>query len=352
MMNKRYFSIFPVTPDIQTLLQYQDLLQCEFKAAASYHEDGVGDRLQGTLPVLSDVHSFVQASQCILIPPDADIMRLCAYPEYIVQAHADERELWMTALHARALNLEGQNVHELTRILDDFDPNLPPQKHYQIPVPVLVIAGAGESCDKFQTLLAAKRYFDHSGYTVTYLSANPLGMLAGMHTVPNWAMDQNLAFSYRVNVLNRYLWELYCETTPDLMIISIPGGVLCLPDDREERYAEMAHLITYAVEPDAALLNLYLDTDLSDDTLEDMEKLMLYRFGLPVYAFGIAGTVAKDTANKQVYDKIRVRPYVSAKIPEYADGGRYRVVSTDCPEHLNDVWEALLRQMQDGVHAL
>jgi peptide maturation system protein (TIGR04066 family) len=157
-----------------------------------------------------------------------------------------------------------------------------------ISVPVVVIAGVGNNCDKFNIQLKLRDLFNRNGYQVMNFGSKKFSGLFGIETLPQFLFD-NLDNSTKIRQLNAYINELVNKEKPDVVIIGIPGGIMQLNPFKFDEFGELAFLISNAIKADISILSIYKQ-DYNKEFLDNLINLCKYRYNFNVNYINIANT--------------------------------------------------------------
>lgn len=158
-----------------------------------------------------------------------------------------------------------------------------------IDVPVAMILGFGENCEKWDLQLGLYDYFTQKGYKVSLISSNPISQLMGFHTFPN--LDStDLTFSQQVKSMNSFIKNIELEERPHLIILGVPGGILKYSQTIPNGYGYLPFLISNAVVPDVSILSLFCG-NYEDEYIKKIQSTCFYRFGITINYFHISKKV-------------------------------------------------------------
>jgi len=344
-------SFFPLTHDVETILNFAGLLKGQICSVKSYKEDD--GKLRRTINNLHiDTLTTQGAGEIIIVPPDASIDKLLRYHEPILKAIKENKQVRLLQKHAAKLGIKGSCVRRLEKLPEHHSFQNNYRKHFEVPVPVFGVLSTEENCDKFLFQLCMQEYFNAQNVKTSFICSNQLGSLTGMYTIPEELFDNTYTFTQKVSYLNQYLCEVYFETKPDLMIVGVPGGVFSLQDNENDYFAEFAHLFSHAVKFDAISYNLFRNEVRLDETLDAIETYFAYAFKTAVYIFGISGMIAKRLNDSNEYEILKIQSYLTEKqLCSKRESGGW-IVDTNDTQGLYHVLSKLLDEMQNGVHLL
>ncbi|WP_055108607.1 TIGR04066 family peptide maturation system protein [Paenibacillus ihumii] len=159
-----------------------------------------------------------------------------------------------------------------------------------IDVPVIMILGLGENCEKWDLQLELCDFFHHKGYRATLISSNPISQLLGYYTLPSSFDNSGLTFSQHVQKINSFIKKIEIKENPDVIILGVPGGILKYSHSVPNGYGYIPFLISNAVIPDLSILSLY-SGNYTEQQLKEIQSTCYYRFGAEVNYFHISKKV-------------------------------------------------------------
>lgn len=164
-----------------------------------------------------------------------------------------------------------------------------PDELSNINTPVIMVAGMGECCNKFETQLSLRRYFTAMGYKICQLGTKNYSSLFGFKSLPGFLYENAYTPEQKIYMLNDYLMNLEKEEKPDAFILGVPGGVMTFDNLAVNHFAILPYIISNAVRPDAMVLNIYYNS-YDDKSFQDLKNYCWYRFGFEIDAFHVANT--------------------------------------------------------------
>lgn len=131
-----------------------------------------------------------------------------------------------------------------------------------VPVPIILVIGAGERCSKFDVQLELRNTFLKHGFNVSQIGSKQHCELFGFHSFPQFMLDGS---SYNENEkiigFNQYIQKIYRTEKPDVFVIGVPGGVLPYDSEFHNSFGITNILVANAISPDYVIYNsLYVDS--------------------------------------------------------------------------------------------
>lgn len=180
------------------------------------------------------------------------------------------------------------------RYIEDIEdrtevPEYVPVELSNISTPVIMVAGLGERCNKFETQLSLRRYFTSMDYKVCQLGTKNYCSLFGFKSLPGFLFENVYTPEQKIYLFNDYLLRIEKEEKPDVFIIGVPGGIMTFDNLAVNHFAILPYILSNAVRPDAMVLNIYYNS-YDDKSLQDLKNYCWYRFGFEIDAFNVANT--------------------------------------------------------------
>jgi len=181
------------------------------------------------------------------------------------------KEVFVTPIVAQKLSLcpyEGQykileklseNFAEIDKEYEARLENNIDMKLYEPDVPIVAVFGQGISCGKFENQLLINHVAEGKYKSVTICS-NALGMLFGYYTIPAFLFSDAMAFQEKVVKFNHYLWQIYEQEKPDVIIVGVPEGIAPFKKKEYHHFAEYPLVISSAIDIDISILCTYFIT--------------------------------------------------------------------------------------------
>ncbi|GAA4653025.1 hypothetical protein GCM10023142_01630 [Anaerocolumna aminovalerica] len=157
-----------------------------------------------------------------------------------------------------------------------------------IEVPVIIVLGSGDNCNKFDIQLSLRKYFRQNDYIVSQLGTKSYCELMGFKALPKFLFE-NISLDSKIIALNHYMYDLVKEESPDVFILGVPGGVMPYSAEIPNGFGELAFIITNAVKPDIAIYSTYTNgVDL--DSLREMKKRIRYKYDSDIEFINVANS--------------------------------------------------------------
>jgi peptide maturation system protein (TIGR04066 family) len=189
------------------------------------------------------------------------------------------------------LGLDGSNCELFPFPRHEYDVN-PESELFKIPVPVILILGIGQLCNKFEIQLGLRKKFLEMGYNVSQVGTKEYSPLFGLNILPDFT---DAPLWKKILLYNRYFREIVDKENPDVLIAGAPGGIMPIDEWHNEMFGETAIAISKSLDPDAAVLSMY-QIPLSSDELNGIKDYAKYALGVTPEFFHISN-------NKLVFEQ-------------------------------------------------
>ncbi|MCL2054234.1 MAG: TIGR04066 family peptide maturation system protein [Oscillospiraceae bacterium] len=181
---------------------------------------------------------------------------------------------------------------------------------FNIDVPVIMVLGVGENCDKLDTQLSIYDYFNKKGYKPKLISSNIISQIMGMSAFPDCIDNHKYTFLQQVKIINTFVKNIELKEKPELIIIGVPGGIMKYSKAVPNGYGYVPFLISNAIAPDVAVLSLYCG-DYQEEKIKEIKSMCYYRMGVMANYFHISNkTCNYDIETKQLNYYPVDKPYL------------------------------------------
>lgn len=300
--------LFPYHPDMETLINHKSVLKdAQIIGVCSYREDTVAtDALNKKLGSRGDFEEMLAECDQILLLENYRNCRTEKYYEIMNKAINAGKQVIMVPQVERDLELEPYKGNYM--VLKNIpDLNLPESERvkiferekYKIETPVIAVYGMGKHCNKFENQLLLKNVLDEGGYDTAWISSNPLGVLFGGYTMPDFLFDKKRSFESKVFAFNDFLYRLAFVKKPEVFLIGVPEGISEFEMHEYHHFAEYPLVIGSAVSVDSGVFcTYYLDTP-DMQGIDEVASHCREKFGFPVHLVSIGKTTFETISGKE-----------------------------------------------------
>ena len=182
-----------------------------------------------------------------------------------------------------------------------------------IPIPVVLVAGVGEKCDKFHVQLGLKDAFEKEGYRVSQWGTKAYSSLFGIKPLPKYLFDLHPTRD-KIISFNHLVYDQAKRDKADVIIIGIPGGIMRSNPFMFDDFGEYAFIISNAVKADTGIICTYA-IEMNEEFIEKLLSVCIYRLNMKPQYFNIATSGISITAEKKVTEYYFVSPaYINSSI--------------------------------------
>ncbi len=174
----------------------------------------------------------------------------------------------------------------------------------EIDVPVIGIMGMWDSTDKFEVSLALREKFIRNGYKVAQIGSRNYCEIMGFHSFPRFMLDPTEGEEDKIYKLNRYLKRLVDEESPDVILVTIPGGTQQLNNKFPNRFGILPFLVSKAATFDALVLCTLYEPN-AGELFELISTSFKYKYGCGADVFHMSNTIF-DVASISEKDAMRL----------------------------------------------
>lgn len=205
-----------------------------------------------------------------------------------------------------------------------------------IEIPIVMIAGAGENCNKFELELLIANKLKEIGYKVSIVTSRSHVNCLGVHSFPTFMFQSLKDENEKIIAYNNYIKYLSEIDKPDIFVLGVPGGILPITRRQPEHFGIFAFEVFNSVKPDYMIFNLY-NADVERKYLSEMKMLMKYRFDVDIDAFYISNYI-QDGLSLNTFMPIKYirqeQQDVEEKWEKFGEGNYYKSKITLLVENL------------------
>ena len=176
-------------------------------------------------------------------------------------------------------------ISELCR-QEESDILLSNDNYEEILTPVIAIGELYDGVDSFGAQLSLINEFADRGIKVLPYSYRNECCEVGIRPYPTFLYSHNIDFKQKVLGLHNYFKKIEIEEKPDLMLLSIPFGLLDFSPKCYSEFGYYGYLIPNAISIDIGMLNIPF-LDCTDNELDKMSFEIFHRYGIPIEYFNM-----------------------------------------------------------------
>lgn len=164
------------------------------------------------------------------------------------------------------------------------------KKIKDIDTPVITIFASGEGCYKFDISLSLRRSFLKDGYKVIQLGTKEYSSIFGIQKLPDFLFDKRVSFQEKVLRFNSYVYDINLNLEPDIIIVTVPGGIMPISNYVINNFGELSYVISNAIKSDLGILSIYYDRFIDMRVLNQFKLYGAYALKCPINYINIANT--------------------------------------------------------------
>lgn len=214
--------------------------------------------------------------------------------------------------------------------------------------PIIMVAGAGENCEKSEVQLQLADFFEKQGYRPSLIQSNSIGKLFDTYLLPEFIWNDEIAFKNKVKQLLTYVKNIEKTDNPDVIIIGVPGASTKFNKYIDCGYGYLQYLLFTAIRPDAMILSLFCG-DYSEEQYELLKNIYKFRFNSDVKYFHISKNVCDydPELNKLSYFTVDT-PY----LVEHFLSKEKKIFHVQDETSRNVVFNDIMEELQNNITVL
>lgn len=285
---KEKLMIFPYNKDAISLLYVKELIaNYDLSIMCSFKEDKhvmMKELKDLNVMVTVEFEKALEKVQVVLFCDNLLNIDLSSYFSKITFAYEKGKKILISRKLFKDLSINFSIMNkiegDLEIIENTFFEELTIKKRilYPIKAPVVCIYGFGEDCDKFNTHIAVSNKMKEKNYKCLNIFSNSLGQLLDSKILPNFMYSDALSINMKIQMFNKYVYELEQVFSPDVIVISSPFGIMPRNIYISNDFGEESMVISNALDIDVAILCIDFVDSISEEYCEELKKLLKYKF--------------------------------------------------------------------------
>ncbi len=168
----------------------------------------------------------------------------------------------------------------------------------EINVPIILVSGVSERCNKFEIQLSLREKLQKYGYKVSQIGSRRYCEFLGFHSFPYFMLSNKFLEHEKVQLLRKYISNIEQKEKPDVIIFGLPGGIIPLADYYVNCYSILACEVFNSFIPDATVLSLLFE-NYKSEFYYSIEKILHDKYGIKTNCFNLSNVKADwpDTYN-------------------------------------------------------
>lgn len=342
--------LFPLNEDTETLaLHMKENPDYHIRAVSGYQEDTEKLRefqRKSGIFVSVDFRACLDMTDAVIFAESTMGHGYYGYEERIQLALESEKNIFMSLSMAKKVNICENNPHvHLLQNITGKERKASGQLK-EIPVPVISVLGAGENCGKFKLQVQYHHQLEKRGYKVLTICSNPLGKFLNMEILPGFLFSEDLSFQKKIEMFNKWIYELQDGREADVIVLGYPGGILPLNEIEPNHYGEVPLVISNAVISDTGILAEYGAFKQDAETEQKMKELCFVKYNTVISGFAVSQNYYKTNYEER---KVRYRKKDSVQLTD-DNRGRYAAIENE--EEIERQIDRLIAELGDNFFAI
>lgn len=344
-------SFFPFTPEVEGLVRNISVLNSfEIFSIISFKEDMVKLKsYQDNTGIFctTSVEKGLQQTDCLVLLPK------CLEPQwdkyYDCINYATQHNITIYGGQELVNRLPEEGYRNFANLLHNdvtLTSKIEDDKLLDANIPIIAVLGLGGNCGKFECELELKRYIDSLGYQCLALASNPLGSFVDMELLPDFLYDNSFSLPEKILRFNRYVHTLCVKRNPDVLLVSVPGGIIPLSETEANYFSEIPLIISMALHIDLGILAVYFNTERK--SLNKLVQLCQQRYSVSIKAFYLSrqATILDPETEKMQF------MFLSDKyISNHSNEGDDCYIATPLKDNSN-VYKFIIQALQENIETV
>lgn len=161
-----------------------------------------------------------------------------------------------------------------------------------IDVPIILICGIGEYCNKFNCELEVRNFFTLKNYKVLQLGSKEISPLFGFNAIPSFIYSSSTSYYDRVVGFNKYIAAKVKTENPDLIILGVDAPILPYNNNILNGLGEIPLIITTALNIDISIINIYNHNNIAAEYISHLLACGKYRLNSTYTYVNVSGTIS------------------------------------------------------------
>lgn len=215
----------------------------------------------------------------------------------------------------------------------------------KIKIPIVMVAGLGNHCNKFDVQLGLREKFLDCSYKVSQVGTKAYSSLFGFDAVP---IFHDIPLWKKILFYNRYFSQLVKLEKSDVLIVGIPGGIMQIDKWHNEYFGETAIAISKSLSPDLAILSIYENSCLSAEEVNHFSKYFEYTLTSQLNYFHTSNVKMMINVEERLLDYLVIN-HESTKIEQLLCGDTFNVF---CNESSQKTYNKIISELQNNIEII
>jgi len=264
--------------------------------------------------------------------------------DFISVAEAQGKRVHYCGDHIDEVRVGNINICRLAypELTEDVAPT---HRLHEIPVPVVLVLGQGQRCNKFDIQMGLRNAFIYREYKVSQVGTKPYSELFGFHVLPQVS---GAPLWKKIILYNRYFRELVKKEEPDVLVVGAPGGTMPIDERHNELFGETAMAVSKSLRPDVTILSTYYGK-IDDEYIENAINYAKYALDAQVGYFHLSNTKLVVDQDTKLIHYLTTPSNKVFDIQEMLDD---RFFSVFDPKTSANVYGKIISELQSNIEVL
>lgn len=175
---------------------------------------------------------------------------------------------------------------------------------FRMNIPIIGISGMGSNAEKTLTQIELSRFFESCGYKVCNIASKEYASLIGMNPLPSYLFENQNSVEEKVIGLNRYIYSICQHENYDVIVITVPGGIIPLNPFSYGDIGVMNFIFSNALRFDINILNIYAQKT-NKKFINEIKKICMWKYAytMPRIIMTHTGYYINSDDKKEIYIK-------------------------------------------------
>ena len=175
---------------------------------------------------------------------------------------------------------------------------------FRMNIPIIGISGMGSNAEKTLTQIELSRFFESCGYKVCNIASKEYASLIGMNPLPSYLFENQNSVEEKVIGLNRYIYSICQHENYDVIVITVPGGIIPLNPFSYGDIGVMNFIFSNALRFDINILNIYAQNT-NKKFINEIKKICMWKYAytMPRIIMTHTGYYINSDDKKEIYIK-------------------------------------------------
>lgn len=239
--------------------------------------------------VRSDIEEALENIEVIIVTESILSLPQDHLKDIVDKSRAIGKEVIIIRKELLYLEKRNHKENEQNKFCVDIE-SIPINYKMRDPVaPIVLVAGSGERCNKFEIQLELRKIFIDLGYKVTQIGSKNYCEIFGFHSFPEFVYKNDTTITNKILNFNRFINYISLDEKPDVIIIGVPGGIYPYDDVFHNDFGIINYIVSNAISSDFTVLTA-LNVDNKNEFADSMITSLKYKFNYDLDCFFLSNT--------------------------------------------------------------